>query len=95
MPVYLSNLLTTDLTYKAINYLTRALAPHVTRHGVLVDVYGLGVLITGESGVGKSEAALELVKRGHQLVADDVVDICRVNENRLVGKCPEIVRHFM
>ena len=58
-------------------------------------MYGVGVLITGESGVGKSEAALELVKRGHQLVADDVVDICRVSDNRLVGECPEMVRHFM
>ncbi len=62
---------------------------------MLVNVYGLGVLITGESGVGKSEAALELIKRGHQLVADDVVDICRVSENRLIGECPEMVRHFM
>jgi HPr kinase/phosphorylase len=61
----------------------------------LVDVYGVGVLLTGESGVGKSEAALELVKRGHQLVADDVVDICRVNDERLTGEAPEMVRHFM
>jgi HPr kinase/phosphorylase len=76
-------------------YLNRCLAPHVTRHGVLVDVYGVGVLLTGESGVGKSEAALELVKRGHQLVADDVVDICRVADDRLIGEAPEMVRHFM
>ena len=62
---------------------------------MLVDVYGVGVLLTGESGVGKSEAALELVKRGHQLVADDVVDICRVSDDRLTGECPEMVRHFM
>ena len=88
VPVYLSELLTTKFTFNAINYLNRSLAPRVTRHGVLVDVYGMGVLITGESGVGKSEAALELVKRGHQLVADDVVDICRVNDDRLVGECP-------
>ena len=67
----------------------------MTRHGVLVDVYGVGVLITGESGVGKSEAALELVKRGHQLVADDVVDICKVSDTRVIGECPEMVRHFM
>ena len=95
IPVYLSNLLTTKFTFQAINFLNRRLAPRVTRHGVLVDVYGMGVLITGESGVGKSEAALELVKRGHQLVADDVVDICRISDDRLIGECPEMVRHFM
>lgn len=93
--VYQSTMVTTKFTFNAINYLNRCLAPRVTRHGVLVDVYGVGVLITGESGVGKSEAALELVKRGHQLVADDVVDICRVSDTRLVGQCPEMVRHFM
>ena len=93
--VYQSQMVTTRFTFSAINYLSRCLAPRVTRHGVLVDVYGVGVLITGESGVGKSEAALELVKRGHVLVADDVVDICRVSDNRLVGEAPEMVRHFM
>ena len=93
--VYQTSMLTTKFTFNAITYLNRCLAPRVTRHGVLVDVYGVGVLLTGESGVGKSEAALELVKRGHQLVADDVVDICRVSENRLTGECPEMVRHFM
>ena len=71
---------TTSLVVNAMNYLNRAIAPRSTLHGVLVDVYGVGVLITGESGVGKSEAALELVKRGHQLVADDVVDICRITD---------------
>ncbi len=93
--VYQTNMLTTKFTFTAITYLNRCLAPRVTRHGVLVDVYGVGVLLTGESGVGKSEAALELVKRGHQLVADDVVDICRVSDDRLTGECPEMVRHFM
>ena len=93
--VYQTSMVTTKFTFTAINYLNRCLAPKATRHGVLVDVYGIGVLITGESGVGKSEAALELVKRGHQLVADDVVDICRVSDNRLTGTCPEMVRHFM
>ena len=93
--VYQTNMVTTKFTFTAINYLNRCLAPRVTRHGVLVDVYGVGVLLTGESGVGKSEAALELVKRGHQLVADDVVDICRVSDDRLTGECPEMVRHFM
>ena len=93
--VYQTNMVTTRFTFTAINYLNRCLAPRATRHGVLVDVYGIGVLITGESGVGKSETALELVKRGHRLVADDVVDICRVSDDRLTGECPEMVRHFM
>lgn len=95
IPVLRSSLKTTRLVVKLIHYLSRVLAPHVTRHGVLVDVYGVGVLLTGDSGVGKSEAALELVKRGHQLCADDVVDICRVSDDRLVGESPERVRHFM
>ncbi len=95
IPVFRSKLKTTRLTVQLIHYLSRELAPHVTRHGVLLDVYGVGVLLTGDSGVGKSEAALELVKRGHQLCADDVVDICRVSEDRLVGESPERVRHFM
>ena len=93
--VYQTDMLTTKFTFSAINYLNRCLAPRVTRHGVLVSVDGIGVLLTGESGVGKSEAALELVRRGHQLVADDVVDICKVSDDRLVGECPEMVRHFM
>ena len=88
VPVYKSPKVTSKFIYAAITYLNRVLAPRVTRHGVLVDVYGVGVLITGNSGIGKSETALELVKRGHQLVADDVVDIVRVADNRLVGECP-------
>jgi len=95
IPVFQSKHKTTRLTFNAITYLNRELAPHVTRHGVLVDVYGVGILLTGESGVGKSEVALELVRRGHQLCADDVVDICRVADDRLIGECPEMVRHFM
>jgi HPr kinase/phosphorylase len=95
VPVLGSDESTTRFIVSAIMYLTRALAPHSTLHAVLVDVYGVGVLITGESGVGKSESALELIKRGHQLVADDVVDVCRVNDNRLVGESPEPIRHFM
>lgn len=93
--VYQSNVVTTKFTFNAINYLNDCLALSVTRHGVLVDVHGVGVLLTGDSGVGKSEAALELVKRGHQLVADDVVDIRRVSDDKLVGQCPPMVRHFM
>lgn len=95
LPILGSDMSTTGFIVNAIMFLNRVLAPHTTMHAVLVDVYGVGMLITGESGVGKSEAALELIKRGHQLVADDVVDICRVNENRLVGEAPETVRHFM
>lgn len=90
-----TELVTTRFVALAMNYLNGCLAPRTTLHGVLVDVYGMGVLITGESGVGKSEAALELVRRGHQLVADDVVDVCRITENRLIGESPETVRHFM
>ena len=90
-----TSLVTTRFVAMAMNYLNRCLAPRATLHGVLVDVYGMGVLLTGESGVGKSEAALELVRRGHQLVADDVVDVCRITENRLIGESPETVRHFM
>ena len=86
---------TTGFIVAAILHLNRVLAPHSTIHGVLLDVYGVGVLITGESGVGKSESALELIKRGHQLVADDVVDVCRVSETRVVGEAPETVRFFM
>lgn len=71
------------------------LAPTVTRHGVLVEVYGEGVLLLGESGVGKSETAIELIKRGHRLVADDAVDIKRVSAKTLVGSSPEIIRHFI
>ncbi len=93
--VFRSAAVTSKFTVAAIHFLNRALAPHVTRHGVLLDVYGVGVLLTGKSGVGKSEAALELVKRGHQLVADDVVDICRISDERLIGTCPERVRHLM
>lgn len=93
--VFSTNQPTTKFIVDAILYLNQVLAPRTTKHAVLVDVYGVGVLITGESGVGKSESALELVKRGHQLVADDVVDIKRVADNRLIGESPETVRHFM
>ena len=93
--LFQSPLVTTKFTVSAIHYLNRCLAPHITRHGVLLDVYGVGVLLTGKSGVGKSEAALELIKRGHQLVADDVVDICRISDDRLIGTCPEQIRYLM
>lgn len=78
-----------------IRYLNVQIAPRRTRHGVLVEVYGEGILIMGESGVGKSECAIELVKRGHRLVADDAVEIKRVSDKTLVGSSPEIIRHFV
>lgn len=78
-----------------ISYLNVQLAPRITRHGVLVEIYGEGVLILGESGVGKSETAIELVKRGHRLVADDAVEIKRVSDKTLVGSSPDIIRHFI
>ena len=78
-----------------IRALSAMLAPCISIHGVLVDVYGEGVLIMGESGIGKSEAALELVKRGHRLVTDDVVEIRKIDEETLVGKSPAITRHFI
>ncbi len=95
IPVFQTEMATSRFTALAIHYLSRVLAPHEIRHGVLLDVYGVGVFLSGKSGVGKSEAALELVKRGHMLVADDVVDICKVSEDRLIGTCPEAIRHLM
>jgi HPr kinase/phosphorylase len=93
--VYRTEEATTTFIVSAILYLKDVLAPRTTTHAVLVDVFGTGVLITGESGVGKSETALELVTRGHRLIADDVVEIKRVNNNRLIGEAPETIRHFM
>ena len=78
-----------------IRWMNVKLAPCISIHGVLVDVYGVGVLIMGESGIGKSEAALELIKRGHRLVTDDVVEIRKVSDDTLVGSAPDITRHFI
>jgi HPr kinase/phosphorylase len=86
---------TTKFISTLISYLEDKLAPVITRHGVLVEVYGIGILMVGESGVGKSETALELIKRGHRLVADDAVEIKRVDNSTLVGSAPEVIRHFM
>ena len=80
---------------EAIRWLNVKLAPFISVHGVLVDVYGEGVLITGESGIGKSEAALELIKRGHRLVTDDVVEIRKVSDETLIGTAPDITKHFI
>ena len=86
---------TSTFTAELIRWLNVRLAPCISIHGVLVDVYGVGVLITGESGIGKSETALELIKRGHRLVSDDVVEIRRVSEVSLVGSAPAITKHFI
>ena len=86
---------TTRFINKLSNYLDNKLAPHVTLHGVLVDVYGIGVLIKGESSIGKSETALELIQKGHRLVADDAVEIRKVDDSRLVGQAPELLKHYM
>lgn len=95
VPCFTSELTTSELTSEMLRWLRVVLAPCISIHGVLVDVYGEGVLILGDSGVGKSEAALELVKRGHRLVTDDVVEIRKVSEETLVGTAPEITKHFI
>lgn len=86
---------TSDLTASLVQYLNKELAPRITRHGVLVEVYGEGCLLTGDSGVGKSETAIELIKRGHRLVADDAVEIRRTAQTTLYGQSPENIRHFI
>ncbi len=90
-----TNISTSRFVSSLIAYLNVQLAPRITTHGVLVEVYGEGILLLGESGVGKSETAIELVKRGHRLVADDAVEIKRVSEKALVGSAPDIIRHFV
>lgn len=95
VPILQSKMKTTRLSSMITNYLESRLAPMTAVHGVLVDVYGVGVLITGESGVGKSETALELVKRGHRLVADDSVEIRQEGENELVGSAPELIQNLL
>lgn len=86
---------TNSLFYHLVNYLDELTAPTVSLHGVLVEVFGVGVLITGPSGIGKSETALEIVKRGHCLIADDVVEVKRIRDNHLTGTAPELLQHFM
>ena len=93
--ILLSSERTSSLVSGVITYLKAALAPRITRHGVLVEAYGEGVLIIGDSGIGKSEAAVELVKRGHRLIADDAVEIKKVSTNSLVGTAPELIRNYI
>lgn len=95
VPLLRTSKTTSSFMAEVIRWLNVELAPVMTIHGVLVDVYGEGILITGESGIGKSEAALELIKRGHRLVSDDVVEIRKVSDETLVGTSPEMTRHFI
>jgi len=95
IPVLMTKKSTSDFMAEIIRWLNVKLAPCIVVHGVLVDVYGEGVLITGESGIGKSEAALELIKRGHRLVSDDAVEIRKVSDDTLIGSAPDVTKHFI
>ena len=95
VPLLRTSNTTSDFMAALISYLNVQLGPRITRHGVLVEVYGEGVLLLGDSGVGKSETAIELVKRGHRLIADDAVEIKRVSAKTLVGTAPPIIRHYV
>lgn len=95
VPILLTEKTTSDLMGEVIRWLKVEMAPCISIHGVLVDVFGEGVLIMGESGIGKSEAALELIKRGHRLVSDDVVEIRKVSDDTIIGSAPDITKHFI
>ncbi|GIN70823.1 HPr kinase/phosphorylase [Bacillus sp. J14TS2] len=95
VPLLRTSMKTTRFSSKLTNYLESELAPTTAVHGVLIDIYGIGVLITGQSGVGKSETALALIKRGHQLVADDCVEISEIEENMLVGSPPPLLKQLL
>ncbi len=95
IPVLTSDATTSSFVHESVRWLHEQLAPRISIHAVLVDVFGEGVLIMGDSGIGKSEAALELIKRGHRLVADDVVEIKKISDDQLIGQSPEITRHFI
>lgn len=95
VPLLLSAMNTSEFMAALIAYLNLQLAPTITRHGVFVEIYGEGVLIVGDSGVGKSETAIELIKRGHRLIADDAVELKRVSAKTIVGSAPDIIRHYI
>ena len=95
VPILRTSQATSDFISALIKFLNLELAPHTTLHGVLVEIYGEGILILGESGVGKSETAMEIVKRGHRLIADDLVEVRRVSDTTLVGQAPEMIRHLI
>lgn len=95
VPIFSSEVATSSFSAELNRWLKVELAPRISIHGVLVDIYGEGVLITGESGIGKSEVALELIQRGHRLVSDDVVEIKKVSDVTLLGSAPDITRHFI
>lgn len=95
VPIFRTAQTTTDFAAEIIFWLRKELADRVMMHGVLVDVYGEGVLITGASGIGKSETALELIKRGHRLIADDAVEIKKIADRTLIGTCPELIRYLI
>lgn len=95
VPCLRTNRGTTEISGEVVRWLKVKLAPCITVHGVLMDVFGEGVLIMGESGIGKSEAALELIKRGHRLVSDDVVELSKVSDATIVGRAPNITKHFI
>ncbi len=95
VPVMRTAIRTSEFMAALIAFLNVELGPRITRHGVLIEVYGEGILLLGDSGVGKSETAIELVKRGHRLIADDAVEIKKVSANTLVGQAPEIIRHYV
>ena len=95
IPIFGTSFGASELYSEAVRWLNNEFAPKTTIHGVLVDIYGEGLLIIGESGIGKSEAALELIKRGHRLVADDAVEIKRISHKMLMGTCPELIKYLL
>ena len=95
VPLLRTSKSTSDFMAALIAFLNVELGPRITRHGVLVEVYGEGILLLGDSGVGKSETAIELLKRGHRLIADDAVEIKKVSATTLIGRAPEIIRHYV
>ncbi len=95
VPLLRTSMRTSEFMASLISSLRTKVAPHFTRHGVMVEVYGLGILILGDSGIGKSETAIELVKRGHRLIADDAVEIRKVSSKTLVASAPELIKHYI